>query len=459
MTLATRVAPGIRSGPDAVTWLVVYLTFLFAIPTRLVIPALGSAGAPSLVVGLASFLGWMMYQIGQAHSASGPFQTRPVRKALVLFLICVAISYALAMSGPIDSDEVSPADVALLSVLSWSGTLLVANDGIPSLSRAGVLAHRMAWAGGLLGALGLAQFLTNDILIDGIVIPGLRVVEFEVFQRGGFVRPSGTATHPIEFGIILAMMLPFALHAAYQRMGRNVVTRWLPVLLLGASIAMTFSRSAYISVGVALVVLLIGWPAKRRLSFGIGLALLCAMLFAAVPRLFGTITSLFRNVGNDPSISSRTDSYDIAFEFIAQAPFFGRGLGTFLPKYRIFDNQYLVLLVSIGVIGTVAAVLLFLSGIKASLAVARSEEDDSTRDLGLTIAASIAAGAVSLATFDAFAFPMTMGTLFLMLGFAGGMYRLTRDEPHLAGVPAFAVGATGSARAGGLPSRQAASLG
>lgn len=427
MTLAAGPTTA-RTGPDAVTWVMVYMVFLYAIPSRLVIPALGSAGAPSLVIGLASFLGWAIYQIGQPRSLSGPFESRPVRKALVAFLICVAISYALAMAGPIDADEVSPADVAVLSVLSWSGTLLVANDGIPSLSRAGTLAHRLAWVGGLMGLLGLAQFLTNDILIDRIMIPGLRVVEFEVFERGGFIRPSGTATHPIEFGIILAMMLPFALHSAYLGRGRNLFTRWFPALVLGVSIALTFSRSAYLSVAVAVLILIIGWPGKRRISFAVGLVLLCAMLFAAIPRLFGTIGSLFRNVGNDPSIASRTDSYDLAFEFIAQSPLFGRGLGTFLPKYRIFDNQYLVLLVSVGVLGTAAAVILFLTGIRASLLAARGDADEGTRDLGLTIAASIAAGAVSLATFDAFAFPMTMGTLFLMLGFAGGLSRLTGDQ-------------------------------
>lgn len=427
MTLAAGPI-GARTGPDAVTWVMVYMIFLYAIPSRLVIPALGSAGAPSLVIGLGSFLGWAMYQIGQPRSLSGPFETRPVRKALVAFLICVAISYALAMAGPIDSDEVSPADVAVLSVLSWSGTLLVASDGIPSLSRAGTLAHRLAWVGGLMGLLGVAQFLTNDILIDRIMIPGLRVVEFEVFQRGGFIRPSGTATHPIEFGIILAMMLPFALHSAYLGRGRNLLTRWFPALVLGVSIALTFSRSAYISVAVAVLILLIGWPGRRRISFAVGLVVLCAMLFAAVPRLFGTIGSLFRNVGNDPSIASRTDSYDLAFEFIFQSPWFGRGLGTFLPKYRIFDNQYLVLLVSVGVLGTAAVVILFFTGIRASLLAARGDADAGTRDLGLTIAASIAAGAVSLATFDAFAFPMTMGTLFLMLGFAGALYRLTGDQ-------------------------------
>lgn len=424
MTEAPRAAPEGRFQVDAVTWLLLYLVVLYAIPSRLVIPALGSAGAPSMVLGLLSLLGWGLYQLSRSR-ASDELHAFPVRRASVFFVICVCISYVVAMTRPIDGDEVSPADVALLSVLSWSGTLLVANDLTPSLGRLRRLVHGLVWAGGLVGLLGLIQFVTGDVVIDRVAIPGLTSVEFESFERGGFVRPSGTATHPIEFGIILAMVLPFALHMAYEGAGRSRLMRWAPAVILGVSIALTFSRSAYVSFVVGLLVLIVGWPTRRRLTFGIGILVVASLLFAAVPRLFGTINSLFRNVSNDPSISSRTGSYDLAFEFIAKAPLFGRGLGTFLPKYRIFDNQYLLLLVSVGLVGTLAVLWLFASGIRAALAARAGANDPIARDLGLSAAASVAAGAVSLTAFDAFAFPMAMGTLFLVLGVAGALHRLT----------------------------------
>lgn len=421
---ATFEAP-VLIGADAATLVMVYVVVLYAIPSRLVIEPLGSAGAPSMVLGLVGFVVWALYRMSRPIAAVRIDETRPVRKALVFFVICCCISFIFAMTRPIDADEVSPAVVALLSVLSWSGMLLLANDEIASLSRLNTVARGLAWAGGLLGLLGLIQFMTGDILIDRISIPGLRAVDFEVFQRDGFTRPSATATHPIEFGVIIAMMLPFALHLAFHGTSRHRLIRWLPALVLGVSMALTFSRSAYVSFGVALVILLVGWPARRRLNVGGVLVALCAVLFAAVPHLFGTITALFRNVGNDPSIASRTDSYDLAFEFIFQSPLFGRGLGTFLPKYRIFDNQYLGLLVGVGLVGTFAMVVLFAAGMRVSLQGARSGPDPANRDLGLTIAASVAAGTTSLATFDAFAFPMTMGTLFLVMGLGGALYRLT----------------------------------
>lgn len=421
LTRQTALDPAVT--PDAVSWAVFYIVILYGIPSRNVIPALGSAGAPSMVVGLMSLLIWGMFQLRRVTSDIS-LEPRPVRRGLTAFLVCVFIAYVFAMVRPISSDEVSPADVALLAVLSWSGTLLIVNDGVSSIERLKTLTSRLAWAGGLLGLLGLVQFVTGDVLVDRISIPGLRPAEFDLEQRAGFIRPSGTASHPIEFGIILAMVVPFALHTAFHSRGRNLILRWIPALTLGISMALTFSRSAYVGVVVALAILLFGWPARRRLTFTAGVALLCLGLFAAVPRLFGTITSLFRNVGNDPSITSRTDSYDLATEFFLRYPLFGRGLGTFLPKLRIFDNQYLLLLVSVGLVGTVAALTLFCSGIYSALRAAKKGGDPEIRDLGFSMAASIAAGATSLATFDAFAFPMTMGTLFLVLGMAGALYRL-----------------------------------
>ena len=47
-------------------------------------------------------------------------------------------------------------------------------------------------------------------------------------------------------------------------------------------------------------------------------------------------------------------SYAIAGEFIGRAPIFGRGFSTFLPSYRILDNQYLGLLIETGIVGLVA---------------------------------------------------------------------------------------------------------
>ncbi len=101
-------------------WITVYVVLLFAIPSRLVVGPLGSAGAPSMLFGLLSMLAWLLGQLRRSTGAVTPRQ--PIRLALVFFLVSVGISYVAAMTRPIDQDEVSPADVAIIVTMSWTGS-------------------------------------------------------------------------------------------------------------------------------------------------------------------------------------------------------------------------------------------------------------------------------------------------------------------------------------------------
>lgn len=422
-----RVAPT-TVRVDAVGWLTAYVVLLLFIPSRFIVGPLGSAGAPSMLFGLGSLVLWALLLVGAMRQASsGP---QPIRIALGTFLLCVGISYALAMAGPMSFDEVSPADVALLALASWSGTLLLTHDTIPSHSRLDTLLWRVAVCGALIALLGIVQVLTRQLWVDQLAIPGLTSAPgYSLAARGGFPRPAGTSTHPIEYGVILAMMLPIVLHVGFHHAHRGGIVRWLPALPVVAIIPLTSSRSAYLGALIALLVCFIGWNARRRMQvLGVGVAGLLAMT-VVTPNLLNSITRLFTGAAEDPSITSRTDGFSLAGQFIAQSPFFGRGLGTFLPKYRIFDNQYLLLLVTIGIVGTLAFVAV---GITAAVVLARlrlTVRHEATRDLAMALVAAVCAGFACLFMFDAFAFPMTTGTLFLMLGIGGALWRLEQRVP------------------------------
>src|SRR5665647_542976 len=90
-------------------WLTVYLVLLFAIPSRLIILPLGSAGAPSMLLGLASALVWLLVQLWRSSGGTSP--RRPIRLALAVFLVSVAVS--------------------------WSGVFLMAHDGLTRLRDVG----------------------------------------------------------------------------------------------------------------------------------------------------------------------------------------------------------------------------------------------------------------------------------------------------------------------------------
>jgi O-antigen ligase len=416
-----------RAPSDAVGWLTCYLLLLLFVPSRLVVGPLGSAGAPSMIFGLGSLLLWSFLFLGSIRRTSS--RAQPVRIALGVFLFCTGVTYVLAMSRPMSPDEISPAAVALLALASWSGTLLLTHDGVFTRDRLDTLLWRFVLCGFVIALLGLLQVATHQLWVDRIAIPGLSSAPaYGLVTRGGFPRPAGTSIHPIEFGVLLSILLPIALHVGFFHTRRPPWVRWLPALTIGAIIPLTSSRSAYLGSLLGLLIVMAGWSRARRrglLAVG-GLGLLAMMV--VTPNFFSSVIGLFTGAGDDPSIASRTGSFALAFEFLERNPWFGRGLGTFLPKYRIFDNQYLLLLVTVGAVGTLAFLALGVTSVVMLLRLRSRLQDAASRDLALALVAAVSAGFSCLFMFDAFAFPMTMGTLFLVLGAAGAL-RCIEGEP------------------------------
>jgi O-antigen ligase len=416
---------------DAVGWLTAYIVLLLFIPSRLIFGPLGSAGAPSMLLGLGSLLLWTLLFLGAHRRVSATPQ--PIRIALGIFLFSVGISYALATSRPMSPDESSPAVVALLALMSWSGTLLLTHDGIFQRRRLDLLIWRLAVCGGLIAALGLVQVATRRLWVDEISIPGLSSSPgYGLGARGGYPRPAGTSIHPIEYGVVLAIILPLALHVGLHHRNRPFLLRWAPAAAFAGIIPLTSSRSAYLGAAIALVVCMSGWSAVVRIrALMIGALGFLAMV-ATAPNFVNSVISLFTGASNDPSITSRTDSFAMAMEFFERNPLFGRGLGTFLPKYRIFDNQYLLLIVTIGLVGTLAFLAIAVTAVVLLVRLRRHLVDDSSRDLALALCAAVVAGFACLFMFDAFAFPMSLGALFLILGMVGA-FRRTIDTAELGG--------------------------
>jgi O-antigen ligase len=404
-------------------WLTAYLVLLLGVPSTQIVGPLGSAGSLSMVFGLGGVLLWLVLRAAASHRA--PTGPQPVRRALLFFLLCVGLTYAWTMSHPVSPDEVSPADVAVLAVVSWTGTFLIAHDTVDTTDDLRTLLRRIALSGGFLALLGLLQAFTRQTWVDRFSIPGLTVTQAaNNFERGGFPRPAGTSVHPIEFGVVIAVLFPIALHIAFHDTQRALLIRWFPAAAIGALIPLTSSRSAYLGALVGVTICMTAWDARRRRQMlgvaGLGVA---AML-VVTPNLLNSIFRLFSGASDDPSVTSRTDSFDLASGFIERSPVLGRGLGTFLPKYRIFDNQYLLLLVTIGILGTLGFLSLAVVALRVLVRVRTENQDAATKDLATSLIASVVVGFLSLALFDAFAFPQTMGTMFLLLGVVGALGRL-----------------------------------
>jgi O-antigen ligase len=252
-----------------------------------------------------------------------------------------------------------------------------------------------------------------------------------ITERSGFSRPFGTALHPIEFGAVITTVLPIAIARARTRT-TSPVLKWLPVAAMGGAVMLSISRSAVVCGLVALIVLGLGWNGRERRLLAAGVAGVFALVAVLVPGMLGSLAGLFTTAAEDTSIASRTGSYPLAWEFFTTAPFFGRGYSTFLPLYRIFDNQYLLLLVEVGLLGLTAVLGLIVTAVVCAVQARRRATDPAVRELAGGLAASVVTAAAGLAFYDGFSFPTATGVLFVLLGLTGALRRLVLhgDQPY-----------------------------
>lgn len=416
---------------DAVTFLTIYLVLLCAIPSYLTLPMLGSIGRPSVLWGLAGIAWWLFFRLQRVTSISSASWYTKI--AALLFFSSILLTSAIANLMGQPSHLATTSQSSLIRTISWAGIVLVAMDGIPNKERLLVLLRRVALTGALLSLLGLAQFFTKEALIDRIAFPGF-IADDSVgytFDRGGFIRSSATAAHPLEYGAVLCFSIPLAFVLAHVDRQRGILRRWLPLALVAFASAISMSRSAIIGIVVGVVLAVPVIPSRMQLRAVLGVIGLGAVLAFTVPGMIGTLRGLFLGISEEPSSVSRIDSAGQALDIALRNPFFGQGLSAFSPTEIILDNQMLLMLIELGVFGVLTFMGLVLSCVVAGWRVARASRYKEWKYIGTPVSAGLAAGSTTLLFFDGLSFAMCAGFLFLMIGIAGSLPRIQNDDSRL----------------------------
>ncbi|MBU4215298.1 MAG: O-antigen ligase family protein [Actinobacteria bacterium] len=431
--MSGRLAPDLQpqARPQAAIMLSAWAFLLLVLPAKLVVGALGAVGSPAQILGMLAALVWFITVM--TVRAVDRSSADPIRWAFLAFATACLVAYLMAVTRPIEAIELSAADRGMLLILSWAGVLLTSSDLLRTRAGLTMVLRTICLGAGLAAGVGLIQYFTGEPLVTRLSIPGLTVngSYTTIYSRNGLERVAGTSTHPIEFGVLMAMALPIALHLAFHDTARSRLRRWTPVVLIAAAIPTAMSRSALIGLALVLLMVMPTWTRPRRRAGYAALVAGFAAVYVAVPGLIGTMTRLFTGISDDTSALSRVNSYDIALHFTALSPLFGRGFGTFLPRYRILDNQYLGMLVEIGAVGLLAFVVLLATGAVVTRRVFRAVATTSSdRSLSMSLLATVAAAAAACATFDSFGFPQVGGLLFAALGLLAALARIVDEESH-----------------------------
>lgn len=406
----------------------IFIWLLAVIPARLVFPQIGYFGSPASLVGLLAFALWAS---GAVRPELLVRRVLAVRVAVVVFWLPALVSYAALHLNSVPTDEVNASDRWILFSIVWSGVALLGAEGLRSRQEAVRLLRVTVAAGGFSAAVAIGQARLNFDLTTYIAKLPLLSADGDltsVLTRAGLNRPAGTATHPIEFGCMLAMTLGFALVLAFYDKGWALRRRWLALGLIGLAIPLAISRSAILGGLIVVFFWMVGANRDQRRTTSIALAVGAIGVFMTSPGLIGTLTGYFRNASTDSSITTRTSDYSAVAKYVRRSPFIGRGPATFLPKYRILDNTWLTFSIEVGLIGVAGLLVYYLVPAFLGRTLRRSSRDTMVRAIGQACIGLSVVIAVESTTFDFYAYPMDPGFLALLIGIGGALTALSRAE-------------------------------
>ena len=418
---------------DPLVALQVYIVVLILSPSIYIIKPLGAAGTPATILGVLFLVLWVVGRL--TEHASGRIRPTPLHWLLGAVSVAAVLSLLAGMLRPTTSAEVSSALRGLIMLASWCGVILLVSDSLRTKGRLGALLRMLVFMGAVLATMGIVQYFFGVNFVTLLHLPGLTQNGSDggTYVRSGFPRVSGTSLHSIEFAAVLGIILPAAIHLAFNG-GRGRIGPWLQLALIVFAVPLTVSRSGMLAIIVGVGFALVIASARQRwavlATVGVG-----AIAFSAVlPGLLGTIRELFFDAAEDQSVYGRLRDYEAVEHFFGQSPWIGRGFFTFLPDlYRTLDNQFLGILVEQGIIGLVSIVLLLGGSIAMCIVVGRRTPTRFLRTQSYAIAAGLFTGTVLFATFDFFGFPMAMGTFSILIGAAGASWHIHRGA-HPRGV-------------------------
>lgn len=298
--------------------------------------------------------------------------------------------------------------------------------------------------GTVLGVAATYEWRTEVNLFTQLerVVPALEVDPVAAIMapdRGGRVRAHASAQHPIALGAALVLLMPLAIYLFRRR--RNSVWLGAAAIMTLGSLA-TGSRTAAVMLAVELIVFF--WI-KRAETVKM-LPLLLPLIVAAQFLMPGTLGTLKATLTPSAAVAEQGNTVGVgsgagriadlapSLEEFKNSPFLGQGFGTRLTSEsdvkvnaRILDNEWLGLLLEVGIVGVLALLWLYIRAVRR---LARRGRRDSSPHgwLLASLAAALAAYAVGMLTYDAYSFVQVTFLSFMMIGLAAVALRLA-DEP------------------------------
>ncbi len=382
------------------------------------------------------FLAWILSALvdHRVRFRRTPFE-RPFRvfAAVALLSLLANVGHAASVSSYVLKQLLFFAGVVLLAYF-------VTSVFAGRVDRVVVAVKAIVYAGVVLSLFAILEARTgyNVFLHLERVIPILQQgniyeVNAATDSRGAGNRAFGASQHPIEFGALLAMIVPLALALA----GATRQRRWLiaAALIMPAMFGALSRTIVPMLIGAILAAL---WTRKREVTrLWPALIPLVVVIHFAVPGALGSLTKSFFPEGGLIADQKTGDVGSGRISTLGPAlrselypnPAFGVGFSTRVTTTQdpsvdanapILDNQWLGVLLETGIVGFVALIWLFVTILRRCGRAAKI-------DYGLRgwilagITSSLAAYMLGMFTFDAFAFVQVTLVFTTLVGLAAAL--------------------------------------
>ena len=376
------------------------------------------------------FLVWLTVLLGQPDAIT--FRRSPMNTAIVGFLAVAFASLVANLPQLAWDGELSLSVKELSLIISYLVGFYVI---VTSVRPCEIAAYSKLL---VLLALGTAvgtvyQYLSGSnpfFFIAKAVFVGAHVQSSAAAVEavtGPGSRPSitGPTLHGLADATLIATAVPFCVcFASAARNRRAKVAWWIAMVILLAGCLATGRKTALVVVACAFVVLILYEPRRYyRYIWTPFIAAGCLFIIAphAIEKLFNQVSA-----GSSSSTASRTADYAPVLPDIYSHLLIGRGYGSYDQfKYRILDDQMLSWLITIGVLGAVAYVLMILASLITVHRIARRPRILEDRLMQAVAAASIGFLATNF-TYDTFGFRQAPYSFFIVA--ALGVVWASRDR-------------------------------
>jgi len=363
---------------------------------------------------------------------------------VAFFFATQLVSIAINVPGLVEAGLAPNAVTSLVGLIIICLVFIVARQIFRSRAIVRFTVMATVLAGALVGALATIERVTRvNVFLDVFsALPLQRLSEEDsLFVKEGTARAFASAQHPIALAVFLCMLIPLGIHLArHAGWPRTPVPReflWMGcTMLIGLGMVSAVSRTAFVQLGVMVLVGLALRPRLLPKALLYGAVAACGALLVSARNVISMITELL-----DPEAliesqmtspgwtgSGRLADLGPSLEQAASRPFTGTGLGSRVTmgdgaNAFILDNQYLSTLLESGALGVLGMLVLLLVP-AARLAFFSRLPDERVggvapgerRDLAAAVSVSVAGYVVALFFFDGFSFIQTLLAFFLLLG-------------------------------------------